>query len=46
MGVSGNSIALKSFQSYMVNDGLLAKTVEAIKAGEKEARTSSTIQSF
>ena len=46
MGVSGNSIALKSFQSYMVNDGLLAKTVEAIKAGEKEARTSGTIQSF
>jgi len=46
MGVSGNSIALKSFQGYMVNDGLLAKVVEAIKAGEKEARNSGTIQSF
>src|SRR5208337_3997670 len=46
MSVSGNSTALKSFQSYMVNDGLLAKCVEAVKAGEKEARSSGEIQSF
>ena len=39
-------IALKSFQSFMINDGLLGKVVEAIKAGEKEARTSGDIQTF
>lgn len=43
---SGNTVSLKSFQSYMVNDGLLAKAVEAIKAGEKEARSTGTVQSF
>src|SRR5271157_3131898 len=46
MAQSGNTIALKSFQSFMVNDGLLSKTVEAIKAGEKEARSSGNVQSF
>src|SRR5208337_1198437 len=44
--VSGNSISLRSFQSFMVNDGLLSKTVEAIKAGEKEARSTGVPQSF
>jgi len=44
--VSGNSIALKSFQSFMVNEGLLSKTVEAIKAGEKSARSTGVPQSF
>lgn len=39
-------IALKSFQSFMINDGLLGKVVEAIKAGEKEARSSGDIQTF
>ena len=46
MAQSGNTVALKSFQSYMVNDGLLSKAVEAIKAGEKEARSSGNVQSF
>src|SRR5271157_470145 len=46
MAQSGNTVALKSFQSYMVNEGLLAKTVEAIKAGEKEARSTGNVQSF
>ncbi len=43
---SGSSVALKSFQSFMVNDGLLVKIVEAVKAGEKEARTSGDVKSF
>jgi len=46
MAQSGNTVALKSFQSFMVNDGLLSKTVEAIKAGEKEARSTGNVQSF
>lgn len=46
MAQSGNTVALKSFQSFMVNDGLLSKAVEAIKAGEKEARSSGNVQSF
>ena len=46
MAVSGNSIALKSFQSFTINEGLLAKVVEAVKAGEKEARTSGDVKSF
>jgi len=46
MAASGNSIALKSFQSFQVNEGLLAKVVEAVKAGEKEARTSGDVKSF
>lgn len=46
MAASGNSIALKSFQSFQVNDGLLVKVVEAVKAGEKEARTSGDVKSF
>jgi predicted DNA-binding WGR domain protein len=45
MAQSGTMI-LKSFQSFMVNDGLLEKVVEAIKAGEKEARTTGNIQTF
>ena len=46
MAASGNSIALKSFQSFTVNEGLLAKVVEAVKSGEKEARTSGDVKSF
>lgn len=46
MAQSGNTVAIKSFQSFMVNEGLLSKTVEAIKAGEKEARSSGNVQSF
>jgi hypothetical protein len=45
MAISG-TIALKSFQSYMVNDGLLEKVVETVKAGEKEARSTGDIQTF
>ena len=45
MAQSGTLI-IKSFQSFMVNDGLLGKVVEAIKAGEKEARTTGNIQTF
>jgi hypothetical protein len=37
---------LKSFQSFAVNDDLLAKVVEAVRAGEKEANTTGNIQSF
>jgi len=43
---SGNSVALKSFQSFTVNDELLIKVVEALRAGEKKARTSGNITSF
>lgn len=39
------NVALKSYQSFAVSDGLLQKVVEAVKAGEKEARTSG-VQSF
>lgn len=46
MAASGNSVAIKSFQSFVVNEGLLAKVVEAVKAGEKEARTSGDVKSF
>jgi hypothetical protein len=46
MGASGNSNVVKSFQSFVVNDGLLAKVVEAVKAGEKEARSTGDVQSF
>lgn len=46
MGVSGNSIAGKSFQSFAVSEELLAKVTEAVMAGEKQARSSGTIQSF
>jgi len=45
MAHSGDE-ALKSWQSFAVNDGLLAKVVEAVKAGDKTARTSGDIQSF
>ena len=45
MAQSG-TVALKSFQSFMVNDGLLGKVVEAVKAGEKEARSTGNIQTF
>jgi hypothetical protein len=44
--VSGNSIASKSFQSLAISEALLSKTVEAIKAGEKEARSTGVPQSF
>lgn len=39
-------LALKSFQSFQVNDGLLGQVVEAVKAGEKEARSTGDIQTF
>lgn len=44
-GQSG-TIALKSWQSFQVNDGLLQKVVEAVKAGEKQARTSGDVRSL
>jgi hypothetical protein len=46
MSVSGNSVAGKSFMSFTVNDGLLQKVVEAVKSGEKDARTSGEVKSF
>lgn len=46
MGVSGNSVAGKSFQMFTVSEELLQKVVEAVQAGEKEARSSGVIQSF
>src|ERR1700675_2334264 len=46
MGVSGNSVAGKSFQIFTVSEELLAKVTEAVQAGEKEARSSGNIQSF
>ena len=46
MGVSGNSVAGKSYQIFTVSEELLAKVVEAVQAGEKEARSSGNIQSF
>lgn len=46
MGVSGNSNSAKSFQSFTVSEDLLAKVVEAVKAGEKSAKSSGDIQSF
>lgn len=45
-GVSGNSVAGKSFQMFTVSEALLAKVTEAVRAGEKEARSSGSIQSF
>src|SRR5579863_1565380 len=45
-GVSGNSVAGKSFQIFTVSEELLAKVTEAVQAGEKEARSSGNIQSF
>src|SRR5271170_5021769 len=46
MGVSGNSVAGKSYQIFTVSEELLAKVTEAVQAGEKEARSSKNIQSF
>jgi len=46
MGVSGNSIAIKSFQSFAVNEGLLQKVVEAVKEGEKQAKSSGEVRSL
>jgi len=46
MGISGNSVAGKSYQSFTVSEELLAKVVEAVQAGEKKARSSGDIQSF
>jgi hypothetical protein len=46
MAVSGNSIAIKSFQSFQVNEGLLQKVVEAVKEGEKQARSSGEVRSL
>jgi hypothetical protein len=45
-GVSGNSVAGKSYQIFTVSEELLAKVTEAVQAGEKEARSSGNIQSF
>src|SRR5579863_5565074 len=45
MGQSG-TVALKTWQGFQVNEGLLTKVVEAVKAGEKEARSSGNVQSF
>jgi len=45
-GVSGNSVAGKSYQMFTVSEELLAKVVEAVQAGEKEARSSGIVQSF
>jgi len=45
MAPSG-TVALKSFQSFMVSDSLLQRVVEAVKAGEKEARSTGDIQTF
>jgi hypothetical protein len=36
----------KGFQAFMVNDGLLQKTVETIEAGEKKAKSSGEIQAL
>jgi hypothetical protein len=44
--VSGNSNNGKSFQSFTVSETLLSKVVEAVLAGEKEARSTGNIQSF
>src|SRR5271168_934687 len=46
MGVSGNSVAGKSFQMFTVSEELLAKVVEAVQAGEKKAKSSGEIQSL
>src|SRR5271156_1320269 len=46
MGVSGNSVAGKSFQIFTVSEELLQKVTEAVQAGDKEARSSKNIQSF
>jgi hypothetical protein len=46
MGVSGNSVAGKSFQMFTVSEELLAKVVEAVQAGEKQARSSGNTQSL
>lgn len=46
MGVSGNSVAGRSFQIFTVSPELLQKVVEAVQAGDKEARSSGNIQSF
>ncbi len=46
MAVSGNSIAIKSFQSFQVNEGLLQKVVEAVKEGEKQASSSGEVRSL
>jgi hypothetical protein len=45
-GVGGNSVAGKSFQIFTVSEELLQKVVEAVQAGEKEARSSGNVQSF
>src|SRR5271165_2218468 len=44
-GRSGTE-ALKSWQSFQINDELLSKVVEAVQGGEKKARTSGDVQSF
>src|SRR4051812_9418461 len=40
------TVSNKSFQSFMVNDGLLAKVVEAVQKGESVARSKGEVQSF
>jgi hypothetical protein len=44
--ISGHSNVVKGFQSLTVSEELLQKIVEAVLAGEKEARSSGVIQSF
>jgi antitoxin (DNA-binding transcriptional repressor) of toxin-antitoxin stability system len=44
--VSSGTQVNKSFQSFMVNDGLLARMVEAIKKGDEGARRTGEIQTF
>src|SRR5271157_1999484 len=46
MGVSGNSVAGKSFQMFTVSEELLQKVTEAVQAGEKKAKSSGEIQSL
>lgn len=40
------NVAARSYQSFMINDHLLAKCVNAVQEGEKKARQSGQIQSF
>src|ERR1700675_654389 len=46
MGVSGNSVAGKSFQIFTVSEELLDKETDAGQVCEKQARPSGNIQSF
>jgi phage FluMu protein Com len=46
MAVSGNSIAIKSFQSFVVNEDLLQKVTEAVRKGEQQAHSSGEVKSI